>query len=344
MTEQRDALSVQLIVAPTGVTAEQAVALVREHYGLAVRLSPLTGERDENFKLTTATGGMYVLKVAAARDSPAATALQTAALLHLATVDPDIPCPRVQKTRDGGVSVRVRDARGAARSAHVLSFLPGRLLCETVASNAQREAVGRLAGRLARALSTFSHPGAQRPLIWDLRNAGVLPGMLEDLPTFPCQSLARTFLAAALPRAVASLEGARQQVVHNDLNARNILLDPTDESRLTGVIDFGDMVYTALIADVAVGCAELMPAQCFEITHAMDCCEAFLRGYQTYMPLLGQELEVLPVLVAVRLFMNVVLNEWYVRNNPRSRHAVAQEPQVMCAQVELALKLLKQGV
>ena len=122
MPDPRDALLTQLIVDPVGVTDEQAVSLVREHYGLAVRVARLTGERDENFKLTTAAGAEYVLKVASARESPAATELQTAALLHLERVDPRIPCPRVLRTGDGEAGVRLRDANGAQRSAHVLSI------------------------------------------------------------------------------------------------------------------------------------------------------------------------------------------------------------------------------
>lgn len=344
MPDHRDALLAQMIVEPIGVTDEHAVSLVREHYGLTVRVLRLTGERDENFRLTTPEGTEYVLKVANARESPAATELQSAALLHLQRVDSTLPCPRVLRTRDREAGIRLRDARGAERSAHILSYLPGRLLCDAVPSNLQREACGRLAGRLAQALGTFSHPGAHRAIVWDVRNIRELSGMLDELPTLPCRSLARTFLADAVPWVEASLGGARQQVVHNDLNRRNILVDPTDESRITGVIDFGDMVYTALIADAGVGCAELIPSDCFDVARASECVSAFLHGYQECMPLLEQELAMVTALVAVRLFTNVVVNEWYVRNNPLSRHTAAQEPQLLCAQVEFALEFLRQGV
>ncbi len=344
MRDRCDVLLTQLIGRSTGVTDEQVAALVLEHYGITARLSRLTGERDENFKLTTPSGAEYVLKIAPACESPAATELQTAALLHLERVDPRIPCPRVLRTREGGASIRLRDAHGADRSAHVLTYLRGRLLCEAIPTNAQREACGRLAGRLARALSGFEHPGAHRAILWDLRNVGTLSGMLDDLPMFPCRPLAGEFLAAALPRVAESLDGARQQIVHNDLNRRNLLIDPAAESQVTGVIDFGDMLYTALIADVAVGCAELIPPECLEIAPAVECCEAFLRGYQECMPLLKKEIELVTPLVAVRRFMNVVVNEWYVRNNPHSRHTAAQEPQVMRTEIEFALKLLRRYV
>ena len=39
----------------------------------------------------------------------------------------------------------------------------------------------------------------------------------------------------------------RAQVVHGDLTLDNALLD--DENRITGIVDFGDMSHTALVAD-----------------------------------------------------------------------------------------------
>ena len=343
MPEQRDATLAKMIVDPIGVTDDHAVALVREHYGLVVRALRLTGERDENFKLTTPAGVEYVLKIANVHESPAATELQTAALLHLARVDSTIPCPRVLPTRDREAAIRLRDTHGAERTAHILSYLPGRLLDDAAPSNLQREACGRLAGRLARALRTFNHPAAHRAIVWDVRNVRTLSGIIAELPTRPCRALARRFLAEAVPRVEASLAGLRHQVVHNDLNRRNILVDPMDESRITGIIDFGDLVHTALVADVGVGCAELIPSNCYDIARARECVAAFLRGYQKCMPLLESEHVMLPALVAVRLFTNVVVNEWYLRNNPVSRHTIAEEPQQLCAHVEFALKILRQG-
>src|SRR6266403_974058 len=47
------------MVAPSRpVPIERALALVRERYGFAPRAARLTGERDENFKLTTADGAV----------------------------------------------------------------------------------------------------------------------------------------------------------------------------------------------------------------------------------------------------------------------------------------------
>ena len=47
----------------------------------------------------------------------------------------------------------------------------------------------------------------------------------------------------------------RWQVVHNDLNPHNVLCAPDAPDRIAGVLDFGDMVRTPLVCDLAVAAA-----------------------------------------------------------------------------------------
>src|SRR6266480_4360905 len=111
------------MVAPSRpVPIARALALVRERYGFAPRAARLTGERDENFKLTTADGADYVLKIANPAESPAETDFQTAALLHIEKTDPALPCPRVLRDRTGGTHVRFVD-EGVERTARLLAVI-----------------------------------------------------------------------------------------------------------------------------------------------------------------------------------------------------------------------------
>src|SRR5215469_16170274 len=90
------------MVAPARpVAIGRALALVRERYRLEPEASRLTGERDENFRLTAPGGAEYVLKIANPAESPAETDFQTAALLHLEKADPALPIPRVIRTAIG---------------------------------------------------------------------------------------------------------------------------------------------------------------------------------------------------------------------------------------------------
>jgi hydroxylysine kinase len=106
---------------------------------------------------------------------------------------------------------------------------------------------------------------------------------------------------AATSKVLPRLKLLRSQPVHNDFNSRNLLVDPEDETRITGIIDFGDLVHTALVADIAVGViGQLATAQT-----ADEAMLEFVGGYRAVEPLQTEELEMLKWLIAARIVQNV---------------------------------------
>lgn len=338
-----DAFMATMVVQSRPVPSERAVALVREHYGLDTRAARLTGERDENFRLRTADGSEFVLKIAPPAEEPAVTELPAAALLHLAKIDPGFPCPRVVRERTGGTQVRFTDEDGRRRTARVLTYLPGKLLGTAARSERQRAACGRMGARLTTALRNFEHPAARRAIVWDVRHAAQLPRLLAQLPDLPCREAAADLLRRIVPVVESQLPQLRQQVVHNDLNPLNVLVDPADDARVTGIIDFGDITYTALIADVAVTAAEMIPQDCAANSgQAGAAVLDIASAYHERLPLLRQELRVLGPLVAARLMANVVVHEWHVHHNPCGDHYAGLNPEFIHARLQIAEELWRE--
>jgi len=332
------------MVAPARpVPIEHALALVREHYGFEPRAARLTGERDENFRLMGADGAEYVLKIANPAENPAETDFQAAALVHLEKTAPALPCPRVVRDRSGGTHVRFVEA-GLERTARMLTYLPGRLLGASARSRRQRTACGRLGAHLTLALRGFEHPAAHRTIVWDVRHAGHMGRLLADQPRFPFRPAAEALLAQLTPRIESQLPRLRHQIVHNDLNPLNVLVDHADGDRVTGVIDFGDMTRTALIADVAVTAAELIPPDCAGPGEARDSVLDVVGAYHEGVPLLATELALLGALVAARLLMTVVIHEWHVQRNPASGHFQPLEEDFMRARLQIAAALLNEEI
>ena len=232
------------------------------------------------------------------------------------------------------------DDSGAERTARVLTYLPGKLLGAASRSRRQRAACGRIGARLALALRGFEHPTAERKVVWDLRHTGHMRALLGELPRFPFQPAAGRLIERLAARIDSELPLLRHQVVHNDLNPLNILVDPADESRVTGVIDFGDMTRTALIADVAVTAAELIPPDCVDPAAARDSVVDVASAYHEGVPLLGAELALLGALTAARLVMTVVIHEWHVERNPAGGHFKALAEDFMRTRLDIADRLL----
>ena len=344
MAADVDTFMATMVAPMRPVPIERALALVRERYGLTPRASRLTGERDENFRLATADGAEYVLKIANPAENPAETDLQTAALLHLEKSAPELPCPRVLRDRTGNPYVRFTDEAGAERTARVLTFLPGRLLGAATRSRRQRAVCGRIGARLTLALRGLEHPAARRMIVWDVRHTGHMSRLLEDLPRFPFRPAAAALLARLTPRIESQLPLLRHQIVHNDLNPLNILVEPADPDRVTGVIDFGDMTHTALIADVAVTAAELIPPDCTDPGEARGSVLDVVSAYHEAVPLVPAELAVLGALVAARLLMTLVIHEWHVQRNPASGHFKPLEEDFMRARLHIAAALLLEEI
>ena len=79
---------------------DAAAALLKEHYGLAGRLSPLSSERDQNFKVET-TAGTFILKIVNAGEPEVESDFQTALLAHIGAHAGDLPVPHIRPTLAG---------------------------------------------------------------------------------------------------------------------------------------------------------------------------------------------------------------------------------------------------
>ena len=310
--------------------------VVRDEYGIDVPAERLTGERDQNFRMRTADDSGFVLKVAHAGELPDVADLPIAALLHIERTDPELPCPRVVRSGER-TQVTFRDANGAARTAFLYTFLPGNSLLSATRSRPQRTHCGQLLARLGHALRTLRHPATRRSLIWDLMQLPALDGLLHQLPDMRfhrfCAAFVSQFSAEILPR----LRALRAQPVHNDFNSRNLLVDPDDETRITGIIDFGDLVHTALVADVAVGViGQLATAQ-----SADEAMREFVAGYCSVEALRVEERELLNGLIAGRIVQNVTLTSWYRSHSPGGGHFEAFDADYFEWRVALAERLSK---
>lgn len=297
-------LGANLTTPPPVLAPEAALALVQAHWGLTGDLSPLTSERDLNFRLTTAQG-RYVVKLANPAEPAAVTGFQTRALLHLETSP--LPLPRVTRTRAG--ETQVETPHGILR---LLTWLEGAPLHLAPKSHAQRAAIGRTAALLTLGLHGFTDPAARQDLQWDIRHAArlrpLLPHIAPDLRPL-CTATLDRFETEVLPH----LSLCRWQVVHNDLNPHNLLTDPTDPTAITGILDFGDMVETPLVCDMAVAASyQVDPAA------PRDSLAAFARAYHATLPLTALEQDLFPALTATRMLTTLAIASARAARHPEN--------------------------
>jgi len=304
-----------MTVPAEAVSPATAEAVALEQWGVRARAAPLTGERDSNFRLFAADGAEYVLKFANPAEDPAVTDLQIKALRHIAARDPAFPVPRVVPLPSGALEVALTQPDGRGQRARLLTFLSGVPLRRVRHSAAQREACGRALARLGLALRDFRHPAARHPLIWDLAHFPRVREVMAALDHRKAHDVVGAVLDDYDARVRPVLPSLRHQVLHNDMNGGNTLFHESDPDRVAGIIDFGDMVETALVIDVAVGAAN----QSGDV-------DRFVAGFHAVRPLLAEEVAVLPTLIAARLCMSLVLRAWHRSVHPDNPHYAPLEP------------------
>jgi Ser/Thr protein kinase RdoA (MazF antagonist) len=270
--------------------------------------------------LVTHAAGRHVLKVAHPLDDPVVLDLQCAALRHAARRDPGLPLPHLVPDRDGAVLRSVVGADGEPRLARLLTYLEGVPLDYGTTSPAQRAVVGSAAGRLSLALADLEHPGADRALAWDLQRTGTLRPLLPHVADPAARSLVEAELDAYDDHVGAALRGSRQQVVHHDVNADNVLVDPASDGFVTGILDFGDVVRSSVVGDLAVAMSYAIPVAPGSHDDPWAAAYDVARGFRSVRDLTPDEVVLLPRLVRLRLAQRLLLNSWLASSDPSNAH------------------------
>jgi len=306
-------------------------ALAAGRYGIEGLATALAGERDLNCRIDSDDGRRYVLKISNPSEEAAVVDFQIAALKHVAGVAPDLPIPRVVPTLGGRYSDRVRLRDGSICTVRMLTYLDGVQIKETTRTPGQRRAMGHCLARLNLALRDFVHPGAHHDLLWNVSTAHRLTAKIESLVDPARRQLAQRFMTRFEQDVLPRLPQVRAQVIHNDYHLYNVLVAPQEQERITGIIDFGDMLHAPLVGEVGTAAA-------FHMTGSADPFEGpaqFVGAYHALAPLTDPELDIVTDLMATRHLITALISEWravryphnrayIMRHNPAAWEALAQ--------------------
>lgn len=287
---------------------DQVAALLSRHWGLRGRLSPLTSERDLNHRLD-APEGRFVVKIANAAEPHALTRFQNRALRHAAAADATLPIPRVIAARDGADDVLLPDGN----LMRVLSWVEGAPLAGLPRTGPQGRAVATLGARLLRALRGLDDPAADHVLQWDIRHAAALRPLLPHIEDPDLRALCTRVLDRFDADVAPALPALPWQVIHGDLNPHNILGDPGDPDRVTGILDFGDMVRTPRLCDLAVAASYRIAPE-----DALGSLTAFAAAWHAIDPLTPAERDHLFDLVAARMVTTVAITAFRAARYPEN--------------------------
>jgi Ser/Thr protein kinase RdoA (MazF antagonist) len=307
--------------------AESAVAIAAEHFGIRGTARQLPSERDQNFLITNGAGEKFVLKIANALEEPAFVEAQNAVLKHLANRISF--CQRVMSASSGEEIITVQGAGNARHLVRMVNYIEGTPLAHVSPTPKLLHDLGRKLGQLDRALADFDHPAVHRDFHWDLANGNQI---LEEYGKFiddrELRELART-------HRVTFDSELRRSVIHGDANDHNVLVDG-ERMKVVGIIDFGDMVYSYTVGNLAVAIAYVALENFWK---GGVVAKEVIKGYRTKFPLTRTEIDMVYPLVITRWLMSSCLSAYQQQQRPDNEYLGISQRAIRA----VLSKLLKRG-
>jgi len=226
--------------------------------------------------------------------------------------------PRVVPTLDGDLMFDETSPSGEAHRVRLLTFLDGLPLDEARGVTSIAARTGACLARLDVLLADFAHDAFDYALPWDIRHAASLVELLPSVADLNLRRLCATRIDRFRDVVEPRLCSLRRQAIYSDMNPSNVLVDRNDVNRVTGIIDFGDMVFSQLVNDAAIASAYLCRIDSDPFAVVVD----FLAAYSAVITLDDDEIEILPDLILARHLTTVMITHWRSAMYPENRNYI----------------------
>jgi len=228
--------------------------------------------------------------------------------------------PKALKTHDGEY-VKVIDIHGKKSIIRLLSFLEGEFFAETTATPELFESFGAILATMdLQLLDCKNYIVQSREFEWDIQHVHLNKAFLKDIDQPEKRKIVEYYLQQFDQIVRPALPGLRKSIIHNDANDWNVLVD---YSKVSGIIDFGDIVYSPLINELAVGISYAIMEKDDPVLWA----GYIIKAYHEKLPLEEKEINILYYLIAAQLCISVCNSAHNMKLNPQNEYiSISEKP------------------
>lgn len=286
------------------------------NYGLSGTLEPLAGYEDLNFRLSTSTGE-FVVKISKPGQEDN-IAMQCKVMDVLASSSVAKLIPGQIRSIDGNAYERVQ-LSGENRLVRVIPWLKGDLLAHSARSPELFRHFGSVLGEIDRNLQEANLWHARKdPYEWDLQMAHHSLRYLRFIEDAAVRRITHYFLARFEELCLPAFIDLPKSVIHSDANDYNVVIQ---DSKVSGVFDFGDAVYAPRICEIAIALAYGLMGQ----DEIIELAEAMVSGYHGSLPMKPEEIDILYYLIAARLAVTIAKAAHARHQNPENAYLLVSE-------------------
>ena len=287
--------------------------ILKEHFHISDIIKDLYSDRDQNFLIRLDNDKKAILKISNPEESLDILNMQDAATQYINSRDSEIKIP----FQIGEITrIQIHDQYYFSR---IVDYLEGEFLKDLILKEKDYNKLGSFIGRLSLSLDGFTHPAADRQFEWDIRRIDLVRSRLNIIREENKRSLINRYLNIFEKNYLNKIHGLRMAIIHNDSNDHNILINKSENTM--GIIDFGDMVFSYQVAEVAV-CMTYIALTKDDPFLPMA---QVLKGYQSFFPLTDAEIEFIIYLVCMRLCISVTMSSWRYTLFPENEYLLTSQ-------------------
>lgn len=305
-------------------TAHLIQEIAKESYGFECNVKPLAGDVDFNFLLECLDGSKYLLKICKPEVSEQEIHFQIEILSYLNKKNISFDAPEVIPTKSGDASF-VYQLDGSNYTVRMHSWVEGRMLSDILPRTLKVfYSWGETCGELSLKLQGFDHPGAHRFDKWNPSESLYSKKYMEYFVDTEHIEIAEYFWNLFEKYTVPSLPNLRKSVNYSDAHEHNLLVNNDYlNSKITGVIDFGDAIYAPTICELAIACAYAG----MYVPDPISAMAEVVSGYNAKFPIQEVEIDVLFSLLCGRLMITVASAAHNLHLDPENDyHQISAKP------------------
>jgi len=319
----------------TSLNEEQVISNVEKFYGISGELVPLVGHVNTNYKLTSSDGSKYVVKIS---DDPGAVDLHSMQSKILEVLHKNYdngPFPTVKESLKGNFCeiIHIDDEQLSLR---ILSWLGGTLFNEAEHTPELLFDIGQVLARMDLILSRVNHINIKnRYYEWDLQYALFSKHLVHYISDPSVRRSVSYFFQQFEFFVTPQFPNLRKSIIHSDANDYNILVHG---SRVSGIIDFGDCVYTPVINELAIALSYAL----MDVDDPITMAKEMIRGYHGIYPLEENEVELLYCLIGSRLAVCLTRSAQLKNIDPDNEYlTISEEPALRLLQTWMLINPIR---
>jgi len=293
-------------------------------YGLNSTVIHLVSDIGQNFKIQHMDGNKYVFKIANPSESKEILAGQNEVLSVLANKGFKDRIPKVISTIENDRIGSISNQEGLSYNCRLLSYLEGTFLANTTDHTTHLlQDIGEMLGYMDKLLKNFYHPAFNRYWHWDFKNILDIRPLTVHISDPEVKRLVEYFLLQFETIVLPQLINLPKSIIHNDANNYNILIPEheTGNKIRTSIIDFGDMVHTCTIFELAIALNYIMHKKDDPLLSAVP----VIKGYIKDLPLTQEEISVLYYCIAARSCQSLILAAYQRKLHPDNTYLSISE-------------------